>query len=182
MVVGIRRNTMFEIGDLVMYGVRGVCRVKEITELDWSSAEKGKKYYVFEPLYKGDPIYVPVDNDKVYMRHVMDREEILALIDSMPDIETDDRKARSIQQLARSYQTAIDSHEAKDLVKLTKSIHKKRKAAEAQDKQLGQIDVRYMEHAEDLLFGEIAAVLDIPRDSVLDFIHERLSGHHDDNK
>ena len=149
---------MYKIGDLIMYGVRGVCRVKEITELDWSSAEQGRKY----------------DNVKVFMRPVMSREEVLALIDSMPEIEADTRKARSIQQLARIYQAAIDSHESEDLVKLTKSIHLKKVAAEKQKKQLGQIDVRYMEHAENLLFSEIAAVLDIPRDSVKQFIEDRL--------
>jgi CarD family transcriptional regulator len=166
---------MFEIGDLVMYGARGVCRVKEITELDWSSADQGRKYYVLDPLYKADVLYVPIDNDKVFMRHVMSREEVLALIDSMPDIEVDTRKARSIQQLARFYQAAIDSHECEDLVKLTKSIHRKKKAAEKQNKQLGQIDVRYMQHGEDLLFGEIAAVLEIPRESVVSYIDERLA-------
>ncbi len=165
---------MYKIGDLIMYGVRGVCRVKEITELDWSSAEQGRKYYVLEPLYKDDLIYVPIDNVKVFMRPVMSREEVLALIDSMPEIEADTRKARSIQQLARIYQAAIDSHESEDLVKLTKSIHLKKVAAEKQNKQLGQIDVRYMEHAENLLFSEIAAVLDIPRDSVKQFIEDRL--------
>ncbi len=173
---------MFEIGDLIMYGARGVCRVTEITELDWSSAEHGRKYYVLDPLYKSDVIYVPIDNDKVYMRPVMSKEEVLALIDSMPEIETDKRKARSIQQLARFYQAAIDSHECEDLVRLTKSIHSKKKEAEKQNKQLGQIDIRYMEHAEDLLFGEIAAVLEIPRDSVIDFIDERLGKQGDVKK
>ena len=171
---------MFEIGDLIMYGARGVCRVEEITELDWSSAEHGRKYYVLKPLYKSDKIYVPIDNDKVYMRPVMSKEEILAMIDSMPEIEVENRKARSIQQLARFYQAAIDSHECADLVKLTKSIHRKKAAAEKQNKQLGQIDIRYMQHAEDLLFGEIAAVLEIPRDSVVDFIDARLGEMPDD--
>ncbi len=173
---------MFEIGDLVMYGVRGVCRVKEIKELDWSSADQGRQYYVLDPLYKSDEIYVPTDNDKVYMRHVMSREEVLALIDSMPDIMPDDRKARSIQQLARSYQAAIDSHESADLVKLTKAIHKKKRTAEKNNKQLGQIDVRYMQHAEELLFGEIAAVLEISREDVVRFIDERLADRKKDEQ
>ena len=50
----------------------------------------------------------------------------------------------------------------------------KKEAADAQNKQLGQIDLRYMNHAEDLLFGEIAAVLDIPRDKVVSYIEERI--------
>lgn len=167
---------MFEIGDLIMYGARGVCRVKEITHLDWDAAEKDREYYVLEPLYKNDTIYVPVDNQKVYMRPVMSREEVLELIDGMPEIESEVYKASSIQQLSRYYQAAIDSHECSELVKLTKSIHLKKEKADKNNKHLGQIDVRYMEHAEDLLFGEIAAVLDIPREDVVSFIEDRISG------
>lgn len=165
---------MYEIGDLIMYGARGVCRVKEITQLDWSAADRGREYYVLEPLYKDDVIYVPVDNDKVFMRPVMSEQEVLDLIDSMPEVESEIYKASSIQQLTRFYQAAIDSHECRELVKLTKSIYKKKEAAVRLNKQLGQVDIRYMAHAEDLLFGEIAAVLGIPRDKVVEYIGKRL--------
>ena len=165
---------MFEIGDLIMYGARGVCRVKEITELDWDAACKGREYYVLEPLFNSNMIYVPVDNQKVYMRPVMSKQEVLDLIDSMPDVEYESFKARSIQQLSRYYQSAIDSHDSSELIKLTKFIHMKKVAADENNKQLGQIDVRYMTHAENLLFGEIAAVLDIPREDVESFIEDRI--------
>ena len=165
---------MFEIGDLVMYGARGVCRVKEITTLDWNAADKDREYYVLEPLFKEDQIFVPVDNQKVFMRHVMSKEEVLDLIDSMPEIESEVYKASSIQQLSRYYQAAIDSHECRELVRLTKSIHMKKMAADKNNKQLGQIDIRYMTHAENLLFGEIAAVLDIPIDDVKGYIENRI--------
>lgn len=166
--------SMFAVGDLIVYGARGVCRVRDITTLDWSGADGEREYYVLEPLFKDDVIYVPVDNDKVYMRPVMSRQEVLDMIDHMPEVESEIYKASSIQQLSRYYQSAIDSHECADLIRLTKSIHMKKEAADAQNKLLGQIDVKYMNHAENLLFGEIAAVLDIPRDEVESFIDKRI--------
>ena len=172
-----KETKMFKVGDLIIYGIHGVCRVKDITKLDWDTAFKDRDYYVLEPLYKGDTVYVPVDNDKVYMRPVMTKSEVLELIDTMPDVDTEPYKARSIQQLARYYQAALDSHEMTDLIKLTKIIYTKRVETEKQGKQsktLSQIDEKYMEHAENLLFGEIAAVLDIPRDEVLEYIDDRL--------
>lgn len=110
----------------------------------------------------------------------MSRQEVLDLIDSMPEVESKVFKASSIQQLSRYYQAAIDSHECSELVRLTKSIHLKQEAADKNKKQLGQIDIRYMEHAEDLLFGEIAAVLDIPRDSVVEYIEKRIESKKSD--
>ena len=59
---------------------------------------------------------------------------------------------------------------------LSKTIYEKKIEAEKQGKHsLSQIDEKYMGRAEDLLFGEIAAVLGIPREEVLGFIEDRLS-------
>ncbi|MGN0708956.1 MAG: hypothetical protein ACI4LM_01785, partial [Anaerovoracaceae bacterium] len=73
------------------------------------------------------------------------------------------------------YQAVIDTHECVDLIRLTKSIHKKKEAADRKNGRLGQIDRRYMKRAEDLLFGEIAAALEIDRKDVEAYIKARIS-------
>lgn len=52
-------------------------------------------------------------------------------------------------------------------------------AAHKQNRHLGQIDKKFMKRAEDLLYGELAAALDIPREDVLNYIQERLEGETD---
>jgi len=66
----MRWSIMFEVGDLMMHGARGVCKIKNITELDWDVAEKGRQYYVIEPVFKGDTFYAPVGNDRAYQTTV----------------------------------------------------------------------------------------------------------------
>ena len=51
---------MFEKGDYVVYGTKGVCQVEEITELAMKGTAEGKLYYVLRPcfqnaLYKSVP-------------------------------------------------------------------------------------------------------------------------------
>ena len=42
------------------------------------------------------------------------------------------------------------------------SIYRKRDEVHSRKKKLGSVDLRFMKRAEDLLFGELAAALDIP--------------------
>lgn len=55
-------------------------------------------------------------------------------------------------------------------------------AAHKQNRHLGQIDKKFMKRAEDLLYGELAAALDIPREDILNYIEERLDQKTDANK
>ena len=57
---------MFEKGDYVVYGTKGVCQVEEITELDMKGTAEGRLYYVLRPCFqKGSTVFTPVEkNDK----------------------------------------------------------------------------------------------------------------------
>ncbi len=169
---------MYAIDELIMYGATGVCRIEGISTRDFGT-EDDRLYYELQPLYQTGVIYAPVDNEKVFMRPIMSSEEANALIDKMPSVDSEVYKTSSIQQLSKHYQSVLDTHECLDLVRLTKSIHKKKLDARKQNRHLGQIDKRFMKRAEDLLFGEIAAAVGIPRDEVLPYICERVGDVYD---
>ena len=54
------------------------------------------------------------------------------------------------------------------------SIHAKQAQAEAQKRRLGMVDERFMKQAEQLLFGELAAALELPYEDVQPYIAGRL--------
>ncbi|MEE0740682.1 MAG: CarD family transcriptional regulator [Emergencia sp.] len=166
---------MYQINDLVMYGSIGVCKVTDITKPDFAGSDEEKLYYVLEPLYQSGVIYAPVDNTKVFMRHVISEAEAIELIDTIPEIHTEIYKNASMQQLTKYYQSVIDTHRCLDLLKLTKSIHQKKMDALEHNRHLGQIDKKFMKRAEDLLFGEFAAALSISKEDVGDYIQNRLN-------
>ena len=71
---------MFQIGERIMYGSSGVCRVEAIGKPDSASfADRDRDYYTLSPLYGEGVIYVPVDSS-VFMRPILSREEALELI------------------------------------------------------------------------------------------------------
>lgn len=166
---------MFEVDDLIMYGGTGVCKVEAITKPEFEDPDEDRLYYVLQPLYQSGTIYAPIDNDKVFMRPVISEDEANDLIDIMPEVHTEIYKSSSIQQLSKHYQSVIDTHKCVDLIKLTKSIHKKKVDAMKQNRHLGQIDKKFLKRAEDLLFGEIAAALHMSMDEVSDYIGSRIN-------
>ena len=70
---------MYEIGQLIVYGNEGVCRVEEIGTPKISGVDKHRDYYTLAPIYREGKVFTPVDS-KVFMRPVITREEALALI------------------------------------------------------------------------------------------------------
>ena len=99
-----------------------------------------------------------------------------ALIDLIPSIRAEAYHGPTLQALAQHYQSAVRSHDCRDLVELMMSIYAKRRQAEAQKRRLGMVDERFMKQAERLLYGELSVALDIPFDQVEPYIARRVDG------
>ena len=164
---------MFEIGELIIYGGEGVCRVESIGAPAVSGADKSRLYYTLAPLYRAGKVFAPVDTP-VFMRHVIGRREAVELIRSIPSAEVEVYENRNLRFLSEHYQKSLQTHECMDLVKLIKAVHLKRKNAEQNGKKLGQIDEKYMKHAENILYGELSVALDVPRESITDYLRSAI--------
>lgn len=163
---------MYQVGQLIIYGTTGVCRVKDVKPAPKSADAEDRLYYTLEPLYQTCLIYAPVDG-KVFMRPVISRTEAEKLIDGIPDVEPQVCSIRDLRQLREHYEAAIRSHDCAELIALSMSIYKKKRLAAQQKRRLGQTDQRFMKQAEELLFGELAAALDIQPEQVPDYISAR---------
>ena len=165
---------MFQIGDLVVYGTTGVCRVEEIARPNLTGADRNRQYYLLKPLQQDGVIYTPVDNQKVPIRAVISAREAEALIDLIPTIQTEAYHAPTLQALAQHYQSAVHTHDCRDLLELMMSIYAKRRQVESQKRRLGMVDERFMKQAERLLYGEFSVALGIPYDEVQPYIARRI--------
>ena len=90
---------MFKVGDYVVYGNSGVCRVEDIGPI--SIGSKDKDYYTLVPVYgRNSRLYTVVNSDKVVIRPIMTKQESDALIDEMENIDTlwigDEKKREEI--------------------------------------------------------------------------------------
>ncbi|MBQ9937962.1 MAG: CarD family transcriptional regulator [Oscillospiraceae bacterium] len=163
---------MYNAGELIVYGSTGVCRIVEIAPMNRPNMSKDTLYYTLEPLYQDGIIYVPVDNNKVFMRDVISREQAEQIIDMIPKIE--EAYKTSDKNVTDNFKEAFASHNCTDLVELIVSIYNKKQYVQAHHRQLGQMDVRYMKRAEELLYGEFAIALNIPKEKVQSYIGKRI--------
>lgn len=166
---------MFKIGEYVVYGSLGVCRVKDLVTRKFEGLDAAHPYYVLEPLYQSGTLYAPADNPKIALRQVIHADEANRLIDAIPATESKAFHSRSAQELSAHYEQALQTHDCKDLIELTMSIYNKKAALAQQNKKFGRVDEHFMRQAEDNLYGELAVALGIARDEVPGYIKARVA-------
>lgn len=164
---------MFEIGEFIIYGPQGICKVTDIGYLDLPGIPKDRLYYTLEPCrILGGRIFTPVDNRKAVLRPVISRDEAMALINDMEDIETlwvpDERKREF------AYKEAVRKCDCRELVKIIKTTFFRKKSRAAAGKRVTAGDEKYLHLAEDNLYGELAIALDMEREQVKQMIIEKM--------
>jgi CarD family transcriptional regulator len=165
---------MFAIGDYVIYGDTGVCRISNITKLDLACADKDILYYVLNPLYDKGVIFAPKDNGALRMRHIIAKEEAERLIDMIPAIQAEAYHNSALRELSDHYRNIIKTSDCAELIEMTMSIYAKKIQREEGNAKLGLIDQKFMKQAESFLFGELAIALDIPREDVREYIESKV--------
>lgn len=164
---------MFERGDYVVYGTKGVCRVGEITELDMKGTDEGRLYYVLHPCFqKGSTVFTPVGSGKTLMRAVMSREEAEALVDNILEIEA--LWEKNDKERERQYKEAIKSGDPREWIRIIKTSYLRGQERLAQGKKATTIDERFFHEAEERLYEELSVALEKPKETIRAYISERI--------
>ncbi len=164
---------MFEKGEYIVYGMTGVCRVSDITEMNMDGLSASKLYYVLEPVGTGaSRIITPVEGNKNVMRRVMTSEEAYDLIDGMPEI--DSLNVRDDRQRENCYKEALKTCDCREWVGILKTLYFRKRERLNRGKRMTEVDERYMKKTKENLFGELAIPLGITAAEVERFIISRL--------
>ena len=164
---------MFEIGQFIVYGSNGVCKVIDVGRIDMAGMSAEREYYTLEPFYsKGSRILTPTDNTKTVMRSVMTREEAEELMKCAKEAETlwipDERKRESF------YKSIIATCDCHELVRVIKTIYLRCQKRLAEGKKVVVSDEKYFKLAEDNLYNELAVVLEMSKDEAKAYMMERI--------
>lgn len=165
---------MFEIGEYVVCGNKGVCIVEDVTKLDISGVDKEREYYILKPLYMaGSTVYVPVDSAEKSMRRVLRRDEAQKLIRDIPDIPllviTNEKLSEQM------YRECIRTNDCEELIKIIKTIYLRKQKRLQAGRKVTAVDAKYFHIAEDSLYGELAVALEMPKDEVEGYITREMN-------
>ena len=163
---------MFKVNDYIMYGRTGVCQVTEIRN-GKSMGNTGTDYYVLNPVFeKNSVIMTPVDNEKILMREVVSKQEILSMIDLISNEDTewiDDDKIRN-----EKFKSSIKAGICEDWIRLIKTIHLQMEEKKSIGKKISQMDEGILKEVKKLLYEEFSLVLKIPTEEVENIIYKQI--------
>lgn len=160
---------MFSVGEYIVYGTTGVCKVEAVGPMQMLGVSKEKLYYTLMPLYsKGSKVFIPVDNDKVVMRPVLTRDEAESLVKDIPSIEllwvADEKRREDI------YKTALRTCDCREWIKIIKTLYLRKMSRIAEGKKVTVSDGKYLHMAEERLYEELALALGMNKEEVVEYI------------
>jgi CarD family transcriptional regulator len=144
---------MFNIGELVVYSVHGICHIDDICEKAYLGVTK--KYYVLHPLQDSKlTISTLVDNDKVTMLELIDKEEAEEIIESfkLPGISWIELN----NQRNQLYYETVKTGNRKEISKIVNTLMRKKNEVEINGKKLSDPDNKLLTFAQNILFAELA--------------------------
>lgn len=171
---------MLELGQTVVYR-HHVCTVASLRENYYA----GKDYYELHALFDNSlKLYVAVE-DAVppALRPTMTRDEALALIDSIPEVEDIDAAALAEgvdtptlldRRIKEEYSRRLKTFTPEELLPIMKFAYERSRKREKNGRNATATDKKYFELAEDLLCNELSISLGIDRDDVYDFLTQRI--------
>lgn len=160
---------MFCVGDIVVYGAHGLCKVDGIGPLPMKFADKSKRYYTLHTCKQPSmTIYAPVDNQTVVMRQPLNRAQAETLISEMPQyavvpiMDAKERESRCRE--------ALQTCDCREIAKMIKGLHDRHEIRVQHKKHDTAADERYFRQAQERLYSELAYALGIEEDAVPDYI------------
>ena len=162
---------MFKINDYVVYGSNGVCKVTDIEQVTLRNEEL--EYYILSPVYNEKmTIKTPVNNQKILMRELMTKAEIVNLLKEISKNET--VEIEDSRRMVEEYKAIIKRGNAEELIKVINSIKLEKDEKNSIGKKLNKTDEDIMISASKQLYQEMAIVLDIDVDEVQDYIKNNI--------
>jgi len=158
---------VFQIGDLVVYGVHGVCRITEIQVQRINRVNM--EYFVLEPVSQGTGrFFVPSQNEVALskLRPILSEQEICELLTddaSKQDCWIEDENKRKLR-----YKELIASGDRSALISMLRVLNLHRTEQMNAGKKFHISDSNFMKDAEKIIFSEFSLVMNIPYEQVAD--------------
>ena len=164
---------MFQKGQYVIYGSKGVFEVLDITTVQQEGIPADRLYYLLHPLnVKENKVFTPVESRKTVLRPLISRQQAEELISEMPQIEElaiPNEKARE-----QIYKDCLRTGDCREYIRIIKTLYRRKMARVANGKKITTTDERYLKQAEDALYSEFAVLFSVSRDEVPQVIDEKL--------
>lgn len=172
-ILGVKMDE-YKVGDIVIYGINGVCTVEELKPLDKS----GKLYYILMPHNAGkSKIFVPLDNPQLVgrLRRAMTKTQIDEMITASVRSTVCWNDNRS-ERMAL-FQSIVHGGISADMIAMVRCIQDRIAELGTGGKRLADCDRNILNLSRALLKEEFAYSLNIEPDEVGSYMREMILHH-----
>lgn len=169
----MEENAMYEIGDQVVYGIHGVCRVADMEKQIVN--KKTVNYLVLEPVgQEGSRYLVPTSSEAAMskLRPMLTPQQMEALLQSAEVRQ--DNWIREENQRKQIYRELISSGNRAELMQMVHTLYVHKKTQYAAGKKVHLADDNFLRDAEKLLASEIAVVMDMKPEEARTYLRNQL--------
>ena len=165
---------MFKIGDVVVYGTAGVCKIEEISPKTFGAVKTD--YYVLRPLIQtASTVFVPVENEKLTckMHPILSQEEfseVFCAAKSRAPIRPDSEIERR-----EKFTEILESGNRESLIMMVYDLNNLKAEQQQSGRRLHMADERLLNSAQNLLFEEISYVFKIDISEASDYLQKQFA-------
>lgn len=164
---------MYQIGEYVVYGIHGVCRVlgKEKQLVN----RKRTEYLVLEPLAQNESkFYLPTQNPTAMgkLKAVLSRDEmneLMASEDIRQDCWIQEENLRK-----QYYRDLIGSGDRVALLRMVSALYRYKDEQAAAGRKFHQCDDNFLRDAEKLLCSEISLIMELEPEQAREYLRHQL--------
>lgn len=164
---------MFSIGQYVVFGNKGVCRVDKVGPIDVPGIDGERMYYTLVQInQKNSVVYTPVDKENTALRAILSEEAAQTLLDRVEGLEYEwiiDDKIRN-----KLYTEMLRRADSYELCSMIKALDRRKKERIASGKKPTSTDERFFHSAADILYGELSLALNKDKDSIKAIMDDKI--------
>lgn len=164
---------MFTIGDQIIYSAHGLCRIDDICEETILGVTK--KYYKLRPTENNHHITIktPVDNDKVLMLSLLNKEQANEIIDSFhnPALDWNDNPNARLAYFSE----LINTGDRREIAKVVNTLMRRKIEAKLQGRNLYERDHKILNSTQMILFKELSLSLDTTFEEINRMVNSRIN-------
>ena len=166
---------MFQKDDYVYYASGGVCKVTDVCYAPLDGMPRDRQYYVMRSLH--DPngvIYVPVNNENVFLRPLLTKEQAEELLDAIPTIGIIEEQNAKL--LRGRYTEAMKTHAPEEWVRVIKTVYQRMQAlaAVSHTQRISDTERSFAEDAKRYLYAELSLALNVPAKEMEAYIRSHV--------
>lgn len=158
----------YQIGDYVVYGLNGTCRIYDIGPLDFGGPDK--LYYSMKPVYdERSTIFLPVLKEDEILRKAISKEEAEGIFENIK--ESKPATYTPVRENCDPILKSGDNVKVSSMIKLLRNMRKENRKVH---KGLNIQEERILKDAERVLFSELSIALNEKYENISSMLGEYL--------